>query len=206
MLSLVLVIACMVCISQVATANLNIGNINSRSGDGNVAKWRSTPHSVLFRNCLLGTLHDTYENAVNSAMGSWNAIRDTDGSQLVYLSSTTDSDATDQYLIMGDSLPLGTIARVYYTSCTYYNDAQFVYVQLNTSHTWSDGAANGCYDVQTILVHEFGHVVGLSHCHEIGETCIYSNDDTFVMYPYGYTFYTKRLLKENDASRYRSLY
>lgn len=46
---------------------------------------------------------------------------------------------------------------------------------LNTRFSWNDGCANvsGSYDVQTVFLHENGHVVGLGH----------SNDANTIMFP-----------------------
>lgn len=39
-------------------------------------------------------------------------------------------------------------------------------INVNKSHPWSNSAQSGRYDVQSVMVHEIGHVLGLSHKYE----------------------------------------
>ncbi len=68
---------------------------------------------------------------------------------------------------------------------------------LSTRYSWTTGcdpASTGAYDVETVLLHENGHVAGLDH----------SDDERAVMYPsYGGP---RCALAEDDAAAVRTLY
>ena len=56
-----------------------------------------------------------------------------------------------------------------------------VTVYLNPDKNWSIGASPGCYDIQTVVLHELGHVLGVAHCHEENEVCYNSTCELNVM-------------------------
>lgn len=65
-----------------------------------------------------------------------------------------------------------------------------------TEHTWAVGAVAGALDIETIAVHETGHLVGLRH----------SSDRTAVMYPTVRFDVTARTLRPDDLAAIASLY
>jgi hypothetical protein len=65
-----------------------------------------------------------------------------------------------------------------------------------TEHTWAVGAVAGAVDIETIAVHEVGHLVGLRH----------SSDPTAVMYPTVKFNVTARTLQPGDLAAIASLY
>lgn len=69
-------------------------------------------------------------------------------------------------------------------------------IDINANYSWANGAAPGRYDVQTIVLHEIGHSVGLDH----------SGNSNAVMYAYAYTNTTKRSLHSDDINGVQSIY
>ncbi len=57
-----------------------------------------------------------------------------------------------------------------YLMATKYWDSQTNPVEfdihINKSHPWVNSAQSGCYDVQSSMAHEMGHVLGVSHKYE----------------------------------------
>lgn len=66
----------------------------------------------------------------------------------------------------------------------------------DTEHTWNIGAAPNTFDVETVALHEFGHILGLAH----------SNVNGAVMFPTVSSNFTKRQLTQDDIDGVRSLY
>ncbi|MFF4321246.1 matrixin family metalloprotease [Streptomyces sp. NPDC001568] len=69
----------------------------------------------------------------------------------------------------------------------------------NTEALWSIGYSLGHFDVQSMAVHEIGHLIGLTHAR-------YIEGYMDVMWPVLNPGYIKRNLAPNDVSRARSLY
>ena len=63
-------------------------------------------------------------------------------------------------------------------------------------HKWVDGAVAGAFDIETVGLHEFGHILGLAHSSVAGA----------VMYPSVSSNLTKRSLTEDDRLAIRNLY
>jgi len=77
-------------------------------------------------------------------------------------------------------------------------------ININTYHDFANSAQPNKYDVFTLVLHEFGHVVGLNHIIiKVGETTY----DTAVMWPAQEHNKEKRDLKPDDkaglAERYK---
>lgn len=66
----------------------------------------------------------------------------------------------------------------------------------DTEHTWSIGAAADCFDVETVALHEFGHILGLGH----------SSVGGAVMIPSVAPNMTKRDLAQDDVNGALTLY
>jgi hypothetical protein len=63
-------------------------------------------------------------------------------------------------------------------------------------HKWVDGAVANSFDIETVALHEMGHILGLAH----------SNVGGAVMYPYVSANYLKRSLTDDDKQGIRNLY
>lgn len=66
----------------------------------------------------------------------------------------------------------------------------------DTEHKWVDGAATNAFDIETVALHELGHVLGLAHSSVLGT----------VMYPSVSPNFVKRTLTPDDLSGLRNLY
>ena len=66
----------------------------------------------------------------------------------------------------------------------------------DTEHTWNIGAAPNTFDVETVALHELGHILGLAHSNVAGS----------VMFPTVSSNFTKRALTQDDIDGVRSLY
>lgn len=66
----------------------------------------------------------------------------------------------------------------------------------DSEHTWNIGAAPNTFDVETVALHELGHILGLAH----------SNVNGSVMFPSVSSNFTKRALTQDDIDGVRSLY
>jgi len=63
-------------------------------------------------------------------------------------------------------------------------------------HTWVIGAVLGGFDIETVALHEIGHLLGLGHTNVSGS----------VMYPFVNSNFTLRALRADDLAGIRSLY
>ncbi|KAH8667026.1 carbohydrate-binding protein [Xylariales sp. PMI_506] len=66
----------------------------------------------------------------------------------------------------------------------------------DTEHKWVDGAVANSFDIETIGLHELGHILGLYHSSIVGS----------VMYPSVSANLTKRSLTADDQNAIRNLY
>ncbi|WP_411374066.1 matrixin family metalloprotease [Arthrobacter sp. MPF02] len=66
----------------------------------------------------------------------------------------------------------------------------------DSEHVWSVGAVASAFDIETVALHEFGHIVGLAH----------SSVANAVMAPTVSANFTKRALTQDDIDGFRGLY
>lgn len=75
-------------------------------------------------------------------------------------------------------------------------------INLNMYYSWANSAQSGCYDVYSIILHEFGHPLGLA---DLDDADLYSYD-TAVMWYAAKTNSTKRSLKTDDKNGIDAIY
>ena len=164
-------------------------------------EWPSVPHTIEW---YCDGLESWQETQAEAAMTKWSYVQADDGSEL--LNSVLTNDSTSQCRIYFDYLPTGTIARI--TPNPDLGDLQYVWIRLSNSHTFSDSAQVGAYDLQSVILHELGHAYGVAHCHNdvnivacgVG-SCPYN-----VMSPVLSSNSQQRVLKNYDKDSYRSIY
>jgi hypothetical protein len=66
----------------------------------------------------------------------------------------------------------------------------------DSEHTWAIGAVAGAFDVETVALHEIGHILGLAH----------SSTPGAVMQPFTSSNSTLRVLTQDDIDGFNSLY
>ena len=66
----------------------------------------------------------------------------------------------------------------------------------DTEHTWAIGAVPGAFDVESVALHEIGHILGLAHTNVGGS----------IMFPSIGSNRTNRVLTQDDISRVQNLY
>ena len=133
-------------------------------------KWSAVPRTINFnydgtdytRN---GSTDDEIA-AISAAMNTWNSVKHAStNSNLVTMKCTSVASvntiefAEAQFNYAGNTEP--TLSDV---------DSSIIVsakVLINIDRYWAtDGSSPLSYDLQTILTHELGHVLGVAHCHE----------------------------------------
>ena len=94
----------------------------------------------------------------------------------------------------------GQVAVNYYL----YDSSNYITqsdININKSYSWANSAQAGKYDSWTVLLHEFGHTVGLADIPV--NTAGYSG---YVMYEQMRTNFTRRSLSAGDIANVKKLY
>lgn len=163
--------------------------------------WPTTPYTIEWY-CYLNSQEI---NAVEAGMDVWNAVRDTDGSELL-TSVIIDYPDTDNQIFYG-LLSNGVVASTEKTldENGYIESMRII---LSTDGSFAFGAASGAYDFQSVVMHELGHSYGIAHCHEEQNViaceiyyCPYN-----VMTRTLFKNSTRRVLQAYDLNNYRFLY
>lgn len=113
-----------------------------------------------------------YTQAVYRAMSSWNSIKHpTNGRSICELVPDSSSRNTLRLGRLFNQNMLG-YSHIYpkfggdvppHTKIDYFD------IVINTGeHNFTDGAKPGYYDIQSVIQHELGHILGIAHCHETG--------------------------------------
>jgi hypothetical protein len=166
-------------------------------------RWKNTPVTVLVNTTGNSTITDSDRGvtAVAGAIKAWGIISSgTTGSEAVRgQAPAVISLHTNGHLCSGSCLA-ATLTGYYHTegSATYIDDAD-IYTNQRFDYT-SSRESNGCsgeYDIDGIMTHEVGHVIGLGHSTVPGAT----------MYPsVGACDFGPRTLSSDDTAGKNALY
>ncbi len=164
--------------------------------------WPKTPTTVYFTCQFTGS----ERAACQYAMGAWNNVLAFDGDRMVRLEMTT-----------SPSEPYSEITRRYdkdwgYAGyCVHHPETgplTWVEIWINDDLPYSVGAKPGTRDLQSIVVHELGHALGVAHCHELGTSCFLDpfTCSSNVMNPSVPYTQNRRVLSDYDKGSYRAIY
>jgi len=141
---------------------------------------------------------------LSSAMLSWNEVKDLNtNNTIVPMEFTTDSNHSNKIYATKDEtwlammFPTGSNGVLASASIA-FNSGTYVF---------TNGASSGKYDIQSVAVHEFGHAIGVAHCHETNETsCSSATCGSNVMTPSISDNKTRRALTGYDSSSKKVVY
>ena len=164
-------------------------------------KWYDTPKDIYFK-CYFDTAE---RNAVLAAMNKWNSVKDPEGNSIISMYLTTGFTAN---IIHYGILPDNTVGYCEIRPET-GEEIDAVTIRLSDSCNWSTTGASGAYDIQTVVMHELGHALGIAHCHEKSEgegpcwsaTCLEN-----VMNPYTDFGDVNHTFQEYDTASYMMIY
>ena len=166
-------------------------------------RWKSTPVTVLVNNTGNSTITDSDRGvtAVVGAIKAWNIIS----------SSSTSSSAvrgtpppiimlhTNGNICTGSCLAATLTGYYHQEGSSYYIDDADVYLNQRYDYT-SSREPDGCsgeYDIDGIMTHETGHIIGLGHSSVAGAT----------MYPsVAACDFSPRTLSSDDVAGRKDLY
>lgn len=83
-----------------------------------------------------------------------------------------------------------------------YNNIETADVFMNYQHNTFSTTGSGGYDIATVVLHEFGHVLGLPHISDSP----YSNKNISIMYPSIGPSDIRRVIKQYDINKLAGLY
>ncbi len=168
-------------------------------------RWQVCPNTLPFR-CDIPE-----KSAVQSAMNTWNAVKDFSGKSMLTLQMTTSSSASNTISYYSGSrfdTAVGYTDEATYTSNgKKYVSSMKIYLCTYNGKQYSVGAKVNCFDIQTIVTHELGHALCVMHCHKQGaSSCFSSTCTSNVMNPDAHRNFTRRTLTSYDKSSYQVIY
>jgi hypothetical protein len=141
------------------------------------------------------TIPSSWSSALTAATDTWNNA----GASFTFRWMTSAAQNTLSYSSLGSSGPIASSYPTVDQNTGYLTRCR---ITFNSAYSWStsSGGTSGCYDVQAIATHEFGHWLMLLD--------LYSSADTEkTMYGYATTNeIKKRTLTSDDIEGIRSIY
>lgn len=138
-------------------------------------RW-SNKYSTIYFYCGFNSV---WTNAIQAGMNSWNSVKEISTSKTIVPMYVTTSSSKNKIYTTSNQTWIAKMIPTYSGSNLSKADVAF----NNGDYTFSVGAAANKYDIQSIAVHEFGHAIGLAHCHEIGKKCSSSSCSKNIMQP-----------------------
>lgn len=166
------------------------------------SRWESMPIPIRINTSVNSSIHAGTTDAITRAMAKWGAVAGADAKFQYAGTSGTTSTGTGPFTNSVFAAELsGQLGRTIWTGTNNLETITSYEVVLNSGalpygSSWSIGASAGAYDVESVILHELGHVIGLGHTGEA-----YS-----VMYPTLYRAESKINLSRIENEGVRSLY
>lgn len=166
-------------------------------------RWKNTPVSVQVNNTGNSTITDSGHRvtAVAGAIKAWGIVSSSTTSQEAVRGQApaTISLHTNGHICSGSCLAATLTGDYHQEGSAYYIDDADIYTNQRFDFT-SSREGDGCsgeYDIDGIMTHEFGHVIGLGHSTVQGAT----------MYPsVGACDFGPRTLSSDDTAGKNALY
>lgn len=182
-------------------------------------KWRSTQIKIAISATLLAAntnikTGSDVEGAIKRSLGSWEAVADIefqmskttlasvspaangDGVSLITVGQTAENVA----FFSKDPFLAPAATRVFYNRRGAITEADVV---LNPFEQFSTDGTFGTYDLEAVLTHEIGHLLGLEHSQTLGAT-MHTNVGRNGLF--SLPAYSSRTLSNDDVSTVRSKY
>lgn len=183
-------------------------------------RWKGKKIPISFSKSLLNQAASALSEeeiftAINGSLATWEDVADIkfvenwsdnnsvsplgksgDGINLVTVAQTTEN----LLLFNGDASDNAARTRVFFNRQGQITEADIV---LNPYTRFSTDGSVGTYDLESILTHEIGHLLGLEHSDALSATMFEHQGKNGI---YNLNSFTPRTLSDDDVSGIRSLY
>lgn len=159
----------------------------------------SNKYSKIYFYCGFNSV---WTNAIQAGMNSWNAVKEISTSKTIVPMYVTTNSSKNTIYTTSNQTWIAKMIPTYSGSTLKEADVAF----NNGDYTFTVGAASDKFDIQSIAVHEFGHAIGLAHCHETGNKCSSSTCSTNIMQPNSKKNNIRRALNSYDKESKQVIY